>query len=128
MPEVHLHKGDCFDLFPMLEPGGVAMTVTSPPYDGIRKYDGQNIPVIDYHRLAAELYKVHKPGGVVVWIVSDQTIKGSESMSSFKQALAFVDAGWRLHDTMIWAKDTASMPDKTRYAQTFEYMFVFSKG
>lgn len=76
-----------------------------------------------------ELYTVTKPGGVVVWVVGDATIKGSETGTSFKQALWAMECGFNLHDTMIWNKPNA-MPqvDKSRFCQSFEYMFVFSKG
>lgn len=105
----------------------IHLTVTSPPYDNLRDYNGFSWDVAG---LIAELWRVTKPGGVVVWIVADATINGSETGTSFRQALAFMDAGFRLHDTMIWSKPgfTAVGTLKTRYASTFEYMFVFSKG
>jgi len=112
--------------------GFVDLTVTSPPYDNLRTYNG-NIEQWSFEKfqgIAKELYRVTKQGGVVVWIVADATIKGSETGSSFRQALWFKDCGFNLHDTMIWAKPgfTAVGTLKTRYASTFEYMFVFSKG
>ena len=106
----------------------IDLTVTSPPYDNLRSYDG-NL-AWDFKATARELYRVTKQGGVVVWIVADATIKGSETGTSFKQALYFKECGFNLHDTMIWSKPsfTAVGALKTRYAQTFEYMFIFSKG
>ena len=74
------------------------------------------------------MFRVTKEGGVVVWVVGDATIKGSETGTSFKQALYFIDCGFNLHDTMIYQKSGCGMPDKTRYGQSFEFMFVFSKG
>lgn len=105
----------------------VDLTVTSPPYDDLRKYKGF---VFDYKSMAEELYRVTKDGGVVVWIVGDQTIKGSETGTSFKHALYFKEIGFNLHDTMIYQKDTQPChdPRNKRYKQYFEYMFVFSKG
>ena len=80
-------------------------------------------------RVLQELYRVTKPGGVVVWVVGDATINGSETGTSFRQALYFKDVcGFNLHDTMIYQKNAFPFPDKTRYAQVFEYMFVLSKG
>ena len=104
----------------------VDLTVTSPPYDELRTYNGYSFPFED---IAKELYRVTKDGGIVVWIVADKVNKGSESGTSFKQALYFKECGFNLHDTMIWHKPNA-MPqvDKTRFTQSFEYMFVFSKG
>jgi DNA modification methylase len=104
------------------------MVITSPPYDEIRKYNGYSF---DIDRLAPELYRTTKKGGVVVWVVNDQVIKGSESGTSFRQALKFMDAGFLLHDTMIYEKNSSSYPSSVksnRYTQIFEYMFVFSKG
>ena len=105
---------DCIDL-----------TVTSPPYDNLRTYNGFTW---DEEGLISDLHRVTKPGGVVVWIVNDATLNGSETGSSFRQALAFKAAGFNLHDTMIWKKKSLSFPDKVRYYANFEYMFVLSKG
>lgn len=103
----------------------VDLTVTSPPYDNLRTYNGFTW---DFESLAKELYRVTKPGGVVVWVVGDATVKGSETGTSFRQALFFKDVcGFNLHDTMIYAKDAIAFPDKHRYQQCFEYMFVLSK-
>jgi site-specific DNA-methyltransferase (adenine-specific) len=103
----------------------VDLTVTSPPYDDLRKYNGF---VFDYKSMAEELYRVTKDGGVVVWIVGDQTIKGSETGTSFKHALYFKEIGFNLHDTMIYAKNNPVPLSHKRYEQQFEYMFILSKG
>jgi DNA modification methylase len=102
----------------------VDLIVTSPPYDGLRTYNGYSFPFED---IARELFRITKDGGVVVWIVGDATVKGSESGTSFRQVLYFMQCGFNLHDTMIYEK-CGVMPSKTRYCQMFEYMFVFSKG
>jgi DNA modification methylase len=109
----------------------IDLTVTSPPYDDIRDYKGFNFTETAASSIIEELYRVTKPGGVVVWVVGDATIDGSESGSSFRQALKFMEAGFKLHDTMIYEKNTSSFPAKrtgNRYTQIFEYMFVFCKG
>jgi site-specific DNA-methyltransferase (adenine-specific) len=67
-------------------------------------------------------------GGVVVWNVKDSTANGSESGTSFRQALFAMECGFNLHDTMIWSKDAFAYPDVARYCDTFEFVFVFSKG
>jgi site-specific DNA-methyltransferase (adenine-specific) len=106
----------------------VDLTVTSPPYDTLRSYKGFEW---DFESLAKELYRVTKPGGVVVWIVNDATISGSETGSSFRQALYFKDVcGFNLHDTMIWRKPNAPPQTKEgrRYTLSHEYMFIFTKG
>ena len=105
--------------------GFVDLTVTSPPYDNLRTYNGYSF---DFDAVAKELYRVTKQGGVVVWVVGDATIKGSETGTSFKQALYFKEIGFNLHDTMIYEKSTALPQNCDRYYPIFEYMFVLSKG
>lgn len=102
----------------------VDLTVTSPPYDNLRTYKGY---VFEYESVIEELFRITKVGGVVVWVVSDATIKGSETMTSFRQALFANLCGFNLHDTMIWNKPTIPL-SHNRYEQSFEYMFIFSKG
>ncbi|PXA21098.1 site-specific DNA-methyltransferase [Staphylococcus pseudintermedius] len=119
---------DCVEGMERLPDNSIDLTVTSPPYDNLRDYDGYNF---DYKKTIEQLYRVTKLGGMIVWVVGDATIKGSETGSSFKQALEFLNAGFKLHDTMIYKKNTSSFParrDGKRYTQIFEYMFVFSKG
>src|SRR3990167_5405927 len=107
----------------------VDLTVTSPPYDNLRKYSGNPFPFEDFELIAEELYRVTKKGGVVAWVVGDQTIKGNETGTSFKQALFFKQMGFNLFDTMIYLKaPRGAVGNNKTYWQTFEYMFVFSKG
>ena len=122
---IDLKLGDCLEVMKSMPSNSVDLTVTSPPYDNLRTYNGFTF---DFEGIAQELYRVTKDGGVVVWIVGDATIKGSESGTSFRQALYFMQCGFKLHDTMIWNKPNFSNPSKTRYHQIFEYMFIFSKG
>lgn len=107
-----------------MEDNFIDLTVTSPPYDKLRDYNGYTF---DFEGIAKELYRVTKQGGIVVWVVGDATVKGSETGSSFRQALYFKEIGFNLHDTMIYYR-TSLFPEKNRYWQSFEYMFVFSKG
>ena len=120
-----LIQGDCLEKMKDIPDNSVDLTVTSPPYDNLRTYNGY---VFDFEGIAKELYRVTKTGGVVVWVVGDATINGSETGSSFKQALYFKEVGFRLHDTMIFEKDSFQKPNHNRYWSCFEYMFVFSKG
>jgi site-specific DNA-methyltransferase (adenine-specific) len=108
-----------------LDAGSIDLTVTSPPYDNLRSYNGYSF---DFEAVAKELYRITKDGGVVVWVVGDATIDGSETGTSFRQALFFKEIGFNLHDTMIYQKHNFSNPSSNRYHQIFEYMFVFSKG
>jgi len=103
----------------------IDLTVTSPPYDNLRTYDGYEF---NFKEIARELYRITKKGGVVVWVVGDATINGSETGTSFKQALYFKEIGFNLHDTMIYEKNGTPFFDGIRYLNCFEYMFVLSKG
>jgi len=127
---MNLMLGDCLERMKEIPDGSVDLTVTSPPYDNLRTYNnaldwGEHVwkPVLQ------ELFRVTKKGGVVVWIVSDATIKGSETGTSFRQALYAKEIGFGFHDTMIWRKTnpTPTDPRIGRYTQSFEYMFIFSK-
>ena len=122
-----IHCGDCTDVLKTMPDEHIDLTVTSPPYDNLRTYNGF---VFDFEGIAKELYRVTKPGGVVVWVVGDATVKGSETGTSFRQALYFKDVcGFNLHDTMIYEKDgVGARGSNYCYWQVFEYMFVLSKG
>ena len=122
---IDLHLGDCLEVMKTLENDSVDLTVTSPPYDNLRTYNGYSF---DFEGIAKELYRVTKDGGVVVWVVGDATVNGSETGTSFKQALYFKEIGFNLHDTMIYQKNSYPFPPSNRYYQQFEYMFVLSKG
>ena len=118
---------DCMEGMKLLNDNSIDLTVTSPPYDNLRKYNGYSF---DFENTAKELFRITKEGGIVVWIVGDKTDKGSETLTSFKQALYFKELGFNVHDTMIYAKNNvyAHDPRNKRYKQCFEYMFIFSKG
>lgn len=129
---IKLYNGDCRDIMKSLIDAGVTvdLTVTSPPYDDMRSYKNTCEWNLDICKEVIKLlYEITKPGGVVVWVVGDKTKNGGETGTSFKQALAFMEAGFTLNDTMIWKK-TNPLPQvkQPRYNQVFEYMFVFSKG
>lgn len=119
-------NGNCVDVMGKFPDNCIDLVVTSPPYDNLREYKGYSFPFI---QIVAQLYRIIKENGIVVWVVSDATIDGSETCTSFKQALAFVEQGFNLHDTMIFQK-TNPIPQiyRKRYTNVFEYMFVFSKG
>jgi DNA modification methylase len=130
MSKIKLMLGDCLEVMDTLIKNGtqVDLTVTSPPYDNLRNYKGTiewNFDI--FKQIADKLYDITADGGVVVWVVGDATIKGSETGTSFRQALYFKEIGFNLHDTMIYSKKTPPLTHK-RYEQEFEYMFVFSKG
>ena len=121
----NIYNMDCLEGMRQMESESVDLTVTSPPYDNLRTYNGY---CFDFENIAKELYRVTKQGGVVVWVVGDATIDGSETGTSFRQALYFMECGFKLYDTMLYVKANPIPQNKRRYEQVFEYMFVLSKG
>jgi site-specific DNA-methyltransferase (adenine-specific) len=125
VPKVNqIYNKDCLEGMKDIPDNYIDLTVTSPPYDDLRKYQGYSF---DFENIAKQLYRITKSGGVVVWVVMDSTIKGSESGTSFRQALYFMETGFNLHDTMIYRCHKPPLTHN-RYEQGFEYMFVLSKG
>ena len=120
----NIYCGQSEEMLAKLPDNCIDLTVTSPPYDNLRTYNGFTL---DWHEIIKQLYRVTAVGGVAVWVVADATIKGSETGTSFKQALFAMECGFNLHDTMIYRRQ-GRFPDVTRYWQNFEYMFVFSNG
>jgi site-specific DNA-methyltransferase (adenine-specific) len=123
-----IYNENCLDTMQRIPDGFIDLVITSPPYDNLRTYNGYSF---DFETVAKEIYRVCKPNGVVVWVVGDATIKGSETGTSFRQALHFMEIGFKLHDTMIYEKNSPAYPasrSSNRYTQIFEYMFVFAKG
>ena len=120
-----IYQGNSAELLKQIDDNSVDLTVTSPPYDNLREYNGYSF---DFESIAKELYRVTKDGGVVVWVVGDATVKGSESGTSFRQALFFKEIGFNLHDTMIYEKINPMPLKSTRYQQCFEYMFILTKN
>ena len=128
-----IYNKDCIDGLKELDNNSIDLTVTSPPYDDLRTYqDSEFAWNYDIFKdVAEQLYRVTKPGGVVVWVVGDAVVNGGETGTSFRQALYFQELGFKIHDTMIYEKNSSTFPAKAtskRYSQIFEYMFVFSKG
>jgi len=120
-----VHNENCLETMVKMPDNFIDLTLTSPPYDGLRTYNGYSF---DFESIAKELYRVTKKGGVLVWVVGDSTLKGSESGTSFRQALFFKEIGFNLHDTMIYQKINYVPLTHNRYEQSFEYMFILSKG
>ncbi len=103
----------------------IDLTVTSPPYDDLRTYNGF---CFDFENVAKELFRVTKQGGVVVWNVNDATKNGSETLTSFRQVLYFKEIGFNV-ETMIWEKTGSGCLGSNKfYGQNFEYMFILTKG
>ena len=123
-----IFNGDCLDLLKDIADESVDMILTSPPYDNLRGYEGYTF---SFESVAEHLARIVKPSGVIVWVVGDAVINGSETGTSFQQALHFKSLGLNLHDTMIFEKNSSTFPapkTSNRYTQIFEFMFVLSKG
>ena len=121
-----IHNESCLDTMSRMDNDFVDMVLTSPPYDNLRSYEGYEF---DFEAIAKELYRVTK--NILVWVVGDATVNGSETGSSFRQALFFKELGFKLHDTMIYEKNSPAYPasrNGNRYTQIFEFMFVFAKN
>jgi site-specific DNA-methyltransferase (adenine-specific) len=117
--------GDNVEVLSTLPDECIDLVVTSPPYDDLRAYGGHSW---NFAGVARELTRVLKPGGVIVWVVADATVDGSETGTSMRQALHFMSIGLNLHDTMVWEKGVVAFPESVRYNQKSEFMFVLSKG
>jgi DNA modification methylase len=130
MSKINLMQGDCLERMKEIPDGSVDMILTSPPYDNLRSYNGNNALWGEHvwKTVISEIKRVLKDGGVCVWVVGDATINGSETGTSFKQALYAIEIGLNLHDTMIWEKPHFANPSTNRCHQIFEYMFILSKG
>lgn len=127
-----IYNENCLDTMKRMPDNFIDLVVCSPPYDGIRSYEtgiGLEWNFEAFKPIAKELSRVIKQGRCIIWVVGDGCIDGSESLSSFKQAIYFKEeCGLNVHDTMIYAKKGFAFPSKNRYNQVFEYMFIFSKG
>jgi len=120
-----IYAEDCLETMSRMPDSFIDLVVTSPPYDNLKTYKGFSF---NFQRVAQELYRVLKTGGVLVWVVGDATVKGSETGTSFRQALHFISLGFNLHDTMIWKKSNVfNFGSNNCYRQSFEFMFVLSK-
>jgi len=119
-----IYNEDCLQTMKRMDNESIDLVITSPPYDNIRNYNGYNF---DFENIAKELFRIIKVGGVIIWVVGDATINGSETGTSFRQALRFMEIGFRLHDTMIYYKNNPMPQTGNRYHQMFEYMFCLSK-
>lgn len=127
----NLYNGDAAEELKKIDDESIDLVLTSPPYDNLRSYQGfgDSWNHAKFCEIASELTRVLKKGGVIVWVVNDKTEKGSETGTSFRQALKFMELGLNLSDTMIWEKSNPLPQVKQpRYNQVFEYMFIFSKG
>lgn len=130
--EKYLHKitnGNCKEVLTILDANTIDLTITSPPYDDLRDYTNEvEWNFKEFQEIAKQLFRITKPGGVVVWVVGDKVDKGNKSLTSFRQAVYFQEIGFNMYDVIIYEKAGSGPPHKNRYFNTYEYMFVLSKG
>ncbi len=120
-----VYHSDCVEFMKSMAENSIDLTVTSPPYDELRNYNGYHF---NFEDIAKNLYRVTKKGGVLVWVVGDKIKKGDRSLTSFKQAIYFKEVGFNVHDVMIYKKSNTPFMRTNAYTNCFEFMFVFSKG
>lgn len=126
---IDLRCGDCLDEIKNMPDEIIDLIITSPPYDDLRDYEHSLVWNYDiFKKIAEELYRVIKKGGIVVWVIGDKVEKGSKTLTSYKQALYFKKIGFNIYDVIIYEKTSPSAPHKNRYFNSFEYMFILSKG
>ena len=78
LPGIELANGDCANVLPELPPAD--LTLTSPPYNGMRKYGEYNDAfAFDIDAVAAACVANLALGGVLVWMVADQTLTAANA-------------------------------------------------
>lgn len=120
-----IYCGDCVEIMKTMPENVIDLTVTSPPYDELRDYNGYHF---NFEAIAESIFRVTKKGGIAVWVVGDKIKNGNRSLTSFKQALFFQSVGFNVHDVMIYEKRNTPFMRSNAYTNCFEFMFVFSKG
>ncbi len=121
----NIYHTDCLLGMKKLPDNVIDLVVTSPPYDNLRDYKGYQF---EFEKIAEELFRIVKKGGIVVWVVADKTKNGNRSLTSFRQALFFQEVGFNVHDVMIYEKKNTPFMRSNAYTNCYEFMFVFSKG
>jgi len=120
-----IYSEDCIDLMTRMKEQSVDLTVTSPPYDILRNYNGYDFK---FEKIAQGLLKVTKIGGIVVWVVGDKITKGNKSLTSFRQAILFQEIGFSIHDVMIYKKKNTPFMRSNAYTNCYEFMLILSRG
>ena len=84
---------------------------------------------IDLPALGAALLRVVKDGGFAVIVIADGTKNQRKSMTTFRTAVAWEDAGWSLFESVIYSR--AGRPGAwwaTRFRVDHEHILMFYKG
>src|ERR1700733_51249 len=114
-----IYNEDCLLTMGRMPSMFVDLIITSPPYGGLREYNGYEY---EFHETAKQMWRVIKMGGVLVWVIGDSVENGSETGDPFRNVIFFMNLGFRLHDTMIYKKNSSSYPaskNSNRYTQIF---------
>lgn len=126
-PMGSLSVGDAVEHVGTLQSDSVDLVLFSPPYDGVRDYRGDW--TIDLPRLGTDLLRVVKDGGFAVIVMADGTKNQRKSMTTFRTAVAWEDAGWSLFESVIYSRD--GRPGawwSTRFRVDHEHILMFYKG
>ncbi len=126
--EIELNEVYCFDCvigMQKIPEKSIDLVVTSPPYDNLRDYNGYRF---EFEKIAEQIFRIMKIGGIVVWVVGDKVKNGNRSLTSFRQAIYFQEIGFNVHDVMIYEKRNTPFMRSNAYTNCYEFMFVFSKG
>ncbi len=119
--------GDCVEVLKSIPDNSIDLVVTSPPYDGIRKYNGFSF---NLHSTGKELFRVLKDGGIIAMVIQDQTKNFGKSLTSFKTIIDWCEnVGFKLFETIIYKKHGAEGAWWTkRFRVDHEYIPIFLKG
>lgn len=118
---------DCVEGMKKIPDNSVDIVVTSPPYDGIRDYNGFNF---DLHETGRGLIRILKEGGIVAMVIQDQTKNFGKTLTSFKTIIDWCDnIGFKLFECVIYRKHGSEGAWWTnRFRVDHEYMPIFLKG
>ena len=131
---IDIYNEDCRDTMRRMKEEGIKvdLVVCSCPYDDLRFYSHSSSWNFEiFKEIAQLLYDITADGGVVCWNVSDATHDGGRTGTSFRQALYFMECGFKLYDNIIWEKNKCAFPASRkgkRYTNIYENIFVFTKG
>ncbi len=123
----NVYCGDAISLLTAVDDNSIDFVCFSPPYDKIRDYHGFNL---DLSQLGKQLFRVAKDGAVCAVVMTDATISGEKSLTTFRLTLDWVDNhGWRCFEHCIYSR--FGRPGawwNSRFRVDHEYILLFVKG
>jgi len=128
LPKGKLHIGDCLSLLSRLPDNSIDLTVTSPPYDHLRRYDTPTS--LDLTALGQQLLRVTREGGICALVIGDSARQYAKSLTSFRLVVSWCDAlGWRLFECCLYHRHGTPGPWwRTRFRVDHEFILLFLKG